>query len=144
MLSTAYQRGQLDLSESSHCLEPDMASESLPLLLPLQKHPFLHPSVPSSAKAQLAFASTSANKASVQKAKRYRPSTVISPIHELSEVTLEISIHPSEFIPRPLLFLICQGNVDHAHQLRFDDLPVTGFVVLHQNLVCTFGTNRQY
>lgn len=76
-----------------------MASESLPLLLPLQKHPFLHPSVTSSAKAQLAFASTSANKASVQNAKRYRPSTVISPIHELSEVTLEISIHPSEFIP---------------------------------------------
>lgn len=142
MLSTAYQRGLPDFSGSTHGLEPDVASESLPLLL--GKHPSLHACVRSSAKAELAFASTSADKASVQKAKPYRPSTAISPIHELSEVTLEISIHLSEFIPRPLLFLICQRNVDHAHQLCFDDLPVAGFVVLHQNLVCAFGTNRQY
>lgn len=47
-------------------------------------------------------------------------------------------------LPRPLLFLICQRNVDHTHQLGFNYLPIAGFVVLHQNLVCTFRTDGQY
>lgn len=240
------------LSASTCCLGADMASESLPCSCCRRNTLFsVHPSLTSSAKAGFALASTSAEKASAQKAKPGSPSTVTSPVPELSEVTLEISIPLSEFIPeakknqqllltasssatestyesaqapekekkkeeklkssfckrylienascspavphhsqtlpslfhnqhllgmqdsvskasitdseltqtavrkkrssgeskflpRPLLFLICQGNVDDTHQLRFDDLPITRFVVLHQNLVCAFGTNRQY
>lgn len=54
-----------------------------------------------------------------------------------------ITIRETYFLPRPLLLLICQGNIDHAHQLSFHDLPITVFVILHQNLVCTCRPNWQ-
>lgn len=48
-------------------------------------------------------------------------------------------LREEQILPRPLLLLVCERDVDDAHELRLDDVPLAGLVVLHQHLVGPLG-----
>lgn len=48
-------------------------------------------------------------------------------------------LREEQILPRPLLFLVSERDIDDAHELGLDDVPVAGLVVLHQHLVRSLG-----
>lgn len=50
-----------------------------------------------------------------------------------------VFLREEQILPRPLLFLVCERDVDDAHELGLDDVPIAGLVVLHQHLVRSLG-----